>query len=214
MTRLTRFLVMGLSVMVLGAPAANAQERGMPRERERERPAERARFHSPHWVLDGRFHHDHYYPAVGYVVATLPGGYVSIPFAGVPYSFQAGVWFRPTRGGFVVVTPPVGIVVPVLPPASSALWIAGAPYWYANDVFYAPAPSGGYMVVSPPPGVETATVQPPGAPPVTPPPPTASAPTPAAPATAYWYYCSSTKAYYPSSPTCPEPWITVPARPQ
>jgi hypothetical protein len=28
----------------------------------------------------------------------------------------------------------------------------------------------------------------------------------------YWYYCSSAKAYYPTSPTCPEAWIKVSPR--
>ena len=26
----------------------------------------------------------------------------------------------------------------------------------------------------------------------------------------YWYYCSSAGAYYPTAPTCPEPWVKVP----
>jgi len=28
----------------------------------------------------------------------------------------------------------------------------------------------------------------------------------------YWYYCESAGAYYPSVPTCPEPWVKVPPR--
>lgn len=28
---------------------------------------------------------------------------------------------------------------------------------------------------------------------------------------AYWYYCPSAGAYYPNVPSCPEPWIAVPA---
>jgi hypothetical protein len=27
----------------------------------------------------------------------------------------------------------------------------------------------------------------------------------------YWYYCPSARAYYPNVPTCPEPWVPVPA---
>jgi hypothetical protein len=27
----------------------------------------------------------------------------------------------------------------------------------------------------------------------------------------YWYYCQSAGAYYPTAPSCPEPWIPVPA---
>jgi hypothetical protein len=38
-------------------------------------------------------------------------------------------------------------------------------------------------------------------------------PPPLAPPPAYWYYCVSAKAYYPSAPTCPEEWVKVPARP-
>ena len=32
------------------------------------------------------------------------------------------------------------------------------------------------------------------------------------PPQAYWYYCPSAKAYYPTAPTCPEVWIKVPPR--
>jgi len=32
------------------------------------------------------------------------------------------------------------------------------------------------------------------------------------PSRAYWYYCSSAGAYYPTAPACPEPWIKVPPR--
>jgi hypothetical protein len=28
----------------------------------------------------------------------------------------------------------------------------------------------------------------------------------------YWYYCPSAGAYYPTAPSCPEAWVTVPAR--
>jgi len=28
----------------------------------------------------------------------------------------------------------------------------------------------------------------------------------------YWYYCRSYGAYYPSVPSCPEPWVPVPAQ--
>jgi len=32
------------------------------------------------------------------------------------------------------------------------------------------------------------------------------------PAQAFWYYCSSARAYYPTAPSCPEPWVKVPPR--
>ena len=34
------------------------------------------------------------------------------------------------------------------------------------------------------------------------------------PPESYWYYCPSARAYYPTAPTCPEPWIKVPPRAQ
>jgi hypothetical protein len=37
--------------------------------------------------------------------------------------------------------------------------------------------------------------------------------TPAAPATAYWYFCPASGAYYPYVQTCPGGWRTVPATP-
>ena len=34
------------------------------------------------------------------------------------------------------------------------------------------------------------------------------------PPQSYWYYCPSARAYYPTAPACPEPWIKVPPRAQ
>jgi|SRR5262245_34211307 len=34
------------------------------------------------------------------------------------------------------------------------------------------------------------------------------------PSQSYWYYCPSAGAYYPTVPTCPQPWIKVPPRGQ
>ena len=32
-----------------------------------------------------------------------------------------------------------------------------------------------------------------------------------APALSHWYYCPGAGAYYPDVPSCPEPWVLVPA---
>lgn len=32
-----------------------------------------------------------------------------------------------------------------------------------------------------------------------------------APPPVYWYYCPSYGAYYPYVPSCPEPWVPIPA---
>ncbi len=65
---------------------------------------------------------------------------------------------------------------------------------------YAPPP---YYVYPPPPVVYPAPV-------VVPSPVYVTAPPPAP--LAYWYYCPSYGAYYPHVPTCPQPWVPVPAR--
>ena len=137
-------------------------------------------YRSRHWVLDSRFHHNHYYPAPGYSVTALPPGYLDIGIHDRRLFFRAGVWFRPVGNRYVVVAPPYGSVIPVLPPAYSTLWLRSTPYYYANGVYYGAAPSGGYVVVPPPPESEVATLPPPppGAPP--PPPPDSTAPLPPA----------------------------------
>lgn len=79
-----------------------------------------------------------------------------------------------------------------------------------------------YFVYAPPPVVVQPTpifvqqapviVQPP--PVIVQPPPSAAPPagSPAAPPQEYWYFCRSARAYYPTVPDCPEPWIKVPPR--
>jgi len=172
--------------------AAHAQHREFARER----------FHTPHWVFDDRFHHNHYYPALGYSIAALPPGNVAVNFRGGRFWFQSGVWYEQAGPGYVVVRPPVGIAVPVLPPAPTTVVVGGFPYYYANDVYYSAAPGGGYVVANPP--TDEAAAPPPGP---------APAPQAAAPQAASWYYCDSTKAYYPYVAECKEGWRQVPATP-
>ncbi len=62
-----------------------------------------------------------------------------------------------------------------------------APWWYY--------PPPAYVYVPPPVIVQPAPAY------VAPPPPPQ-----------YWYFCQSFSTYYPQTPTCPEPWVTVPAR--
>lgn len=93
------------------------------------------------------------------------------------------------------------VVVSVVPSqAWVRVWFGPPwPFWY-----YPPPP---YYIYAPPPPV---IVQ---EPPVyvqrpLPPPP----PAPPAPPQAYWYYCPSAKAYYPTVSTCAEPWVKIPPR--
>src|SRR5258706_15461496 len=107
-------------------------------------------FRTEHWTFDDRFHHDHFYPALGYGIATLPYGNVGIGFGPNRFFYQAGVWYQPSGAGYVVVQPPVGIVAPALPPAYTTVNVAGTPYYYANGTKSIATP-GGYGVAHPPP---------------------------------------------------------------
>ena len=119
-----------------------------------DRPA--AARHAPPLWLDQRYHHDRYYPPRGYAVPARPGGSIGIHIGGAQLYFNAGVWFRPIGGRYVVITPPYGIAIPVLPSGYSTVWLDGVPYYYANGVYYAAAAGQGYSVDAPPPGADTA----------------------------------------------------------
>jgi hypothetical protein len=188
------------SAAVLCPFLANADERHDKRE-VRHEP-----YHTDHWMYDDRFHHNHYYPRVGYSVTVLPAGHIALTFRGSPFFFHSGVWYRRSGPSFVVVRPPVGIVVPILPPGYSTVVVGRVPYYYADDVYYEQAP-GGYAVVTPPADIgDAGYAQAPEAPPAQ-----TSAPQPSASAT--WYYCESSKTYYPYVSQCPEGWRAVPATP-
>ena len=178
---------------LLGAAGAQAEPRG---ERH-----ERARYATPHWVFDDRYHHNHYYPAVGYAVDVLPPGNIAVRFRDGDFWFHSGVWYRHAGPRFVVVRPPVGVLVPVLPPAYSVVYYAGVPYYYANDVYYVQGPSG-YTVAEPPAVAQDSA-----------PPPPAPQPPPQTVPSGNWYYCESSRAYYPYVRDCPAGWQRVSPQP-
>lgn len=185
----------------------------IPAQAQERRPShDHDRYQTRHWVYDDRYHHGHYYPAIGYCVPTLPVGNVGISYGRGRFFFHAGVWYQPGACGYVVARPPVGIIVPVLPPGYATVWAGGVPYYYANEIYYAQAP-GGYVVAAPPAQAAPAPAGQPQ-PPVAPPPQagaTPGAPSQSTPGT--WYYCDSPKGYYPYVSTCNEGWRSVPASP-
>ncbi|HYL89201.1 MAG TPA: DUF6515 family protein [Burkholderiales bacterium] len=192
MTKLGRAVF--LSVAALSSiPAAQAQpRRGLAQHG-------RAPFHTDHWLYDDRFHHNHYYPAIGYHLGALPPGNIAVAFRGGHFWFHSGVWYQRMGPSFVVVRPPFGIIVPVLPPAYSVVYYSGLPYYYADETYYVQQPTG-YEVVAPPEA------------PTPPPAPAAAAAQPTQ-AAGTWYYCESSKTYYPYVQQCPEGWKSVPASP-
>ena len=111
--------------------------------------------------FDDRYHHGHFYPRVGGVVAQLPPGYRAYFFHGERWYFAGGVWYVAGPAGFVVARPPVGLTVAMLPPFATTVWIAGIPYYYADDVYYSWDPAlNSYVVVPTPPDADQ-----PGSPP-------------------------------------------------
>jgi hypothetical protein len=202
MNKMSSKLAVCLGLVMSLASLAHADDRHERRDDRRE--VRQEHYRTPHVVFDDRFHHNHYYPRVGYAVTALPPGRVEVRFRGSPFFFHSGVWYRHVGPSFVVVRPPVGIVVPLLPVGYSTVVVGGAPYYYANDVYYVQRPDG-YAVVDAPAGTAVPVSE-------VPPAPQAAAPAAtAAPGT--WYYCDSAKAYYPYVSQCREGWRPVAATP-
>ena len=78
-------------------------------------------------------------------------------------------------------------------------------YYYPYPYYYAPPP----VVVQEPPVYVQQQVTPSVAP-AAPAPSAESAPS--GTAESFWYFCPSSRDYYPRVPSCPEAWIKVPPR--
>ena len=114
--------------------------------------------HGRGMLLDGRYHHDHYYPQRGVAIGVLPLGYRSVVYGHDRFFVHGGVWYRPYGPRFVVVAPPIGVVLPFLPDFYTTVWFGGVPYYYANDTYYLwNRDSRGYVVTQPPADVDAAT---------------------------------------------------------
>lgn len=143
-SRIKALLCVAVTVVTLAGPwAAHTAD-------TKDRPA--APPHkTPPGVFDHRHGHDRYYPPRGLSVRELPHDANATRWRGSTYYFHAGVWYRPLRQRWVVVTPPRGLVIAALPPFYTTIWVAGTPYYYANDIYYAWRPTmGGYVVVERP----------------------------------------------------------------
>jgi hypothetical protein len=120
----------------------------------------------PGWDhMDGRFHHDHYYPSRGYYVPDLPRDRVIVTNPRGRYFYSGGVWYSPGPRGYVVIGAPIGTFVPVLPPYYTTVWVGGAPYYYANDTYYVWRDSDRQYEVVDSPDEQAASTEPPPPPP-------------------------------------------------
>ena len=91
-------------------------------------------------------------------------GIVALSIAGAEFLYSAGMFYRSTPGGYMVVPAPMGAVVPALPPGYTVVYMGGMPYYYYGNAYYAAAPNG--YVVTAPPAIATPMVVAPGAAPV------------------------------------------------
>ena len=100
----------------------------------------------------------------GFFFPALPFGYLTLTFAGAPWYYGGGYWYRTWDDGYIADLPPVGMRVPSLPPDCSSYPYAGATFYFANGVWYKADPMGpGYVVCTSPAGRETPPAQPPAA---------------------------------------------------
>ena len=76
-------------------------------------------------------------------------GIVALSVAGMSLLYSAGMFYRTTPAGYVVVPAPMGAVVPALPPGYTVVYMGGNPYYYYGNAYYAAAPNG-YVVTAPP----------------------------------------------------------------
>lgn len=83
------------------------------------------------------------------VVKTLPRGYRTAHFGGVPYYLHEGRYYQRQTRGYILVPPPVGAVVVSLPLGNVRLTIGSQLFYRADNVYYRPV-RGGFRVVAPP----------------------------------------------------------------
>ena len=76
-------------------------------------------------------------------------GIVALSIAGAEFLYTAGMFYRSTPAGYVIVPAPMGAVVPALPPGYTIVYMGGMPYYYYGNAYYAAAPNG-YVVTAPP----------------------------------------------------------------
>lgn len=134
-----------------GGPRGGPPAMGAPRDFRGQDNHDRRYFEERGYRFDGRYGHNRYYPPRGYIAPTLPRHYRLIPYRGVPYYYDSGIWYRRGGVGFTVIVPPLGIMVPALPPYYTTLYVDSTPYYYADGVYYVwrrNAP--GYEVVAAP----------------------------------------------------------------
>ena len=98
-------------------------------------------------------------PARGAFINRLPYASSRINYGGNYYHFNNGLFYRPSRGGFVVAAPPFGLRIGILPRGFLSFTIGGLPYYYYCGTYYIHR-GGEYEVVAPPLGAVVESLPP------------------------------------------------------
>ena len=146
------------------------EQRQVEQRREPQRPVERREEHAPrgeieeHHDVEADVHRAHGWDnfAFGRRLASLPLGFLALHIGGVPYYYDAGVYYQPVDGGYQEVYPPVGAAIPQPPDGAIAIEAGGQTYYYAGGGFYLQQPDGTYAIAPTPIGVVVPEL-PPGA---------------------------------------------------
>ncbi len=70
------------------------------------------------------------------IVKVLPAGHTTLQLGGVSYYRFGGVYYRPYRGAFQIVTAPVGLSVTTLPNKHRLVRVNKQRYFVAEGVYY------------------------------------------------------------------------------
>ena len=142
---LSLFMLFGITMFYFTQQAQAEDPRRASRQTVKRAPAPHNNF------VDSRYQHNRSYPARGQSFRSLPRDHRAVMYRQSRYYYSNGIWYRPYRGQYAVVTPPVGLFVTFLPLAYTTIWMSGIPYYYANEIYYTETP-GGYVVAEPPQG--------------------------------------------------------------
>ncbi|WP_210396159.1 DUF6515 family protein [Motiliproteus sediminis] len=96
-------------------------------------------YNDPRWD-DHRWYRRYGYHRPGYHYprwSHLPESAVRIVIQGDHYYLSQGLYFRPDRGGYMVVRPPVGQVIEQLPAGYHTIDVDGGTYYEFGGVWYA-----------------------------------------------------------------------------
>ena len=100
--------------------------------------------------------HKHHYHKVGHKVKVLPVGYRKLLVRGTPFYFNAGVFYKTSPSGYVVVKAPPGARISALPPGYISITLGLKHYFHVNGTYYLKEKDH-YVVVDKPQGAEETT---------------------------------------------------------